>query len=206
MSYVYEKITVHHPKQNYIQFKKNYMSSFMPTFERILFETFSQVFLSLQKRNDKVMSRQVDDRIDLIDSESLLLQEKIDRLQLKRKKLLLAASQPTKFKKNYMSSFMPTFERILFETFSQVFLSLQKRNDKVMSRQVDDRLSNIHRQVIHSESGADESHGFAKVLSAKYRLMEINNCIEIKTYNTQLSHENALDIIQGGSYDVVVDS
>ena len=74
--------------------KKNYMSSFMPTFERILFETFSQVFLSLQKRNDKVMSRQVDDRIDLIDSESLLLQEKIDRLQLKRKKLLLAASQP----------------------------------------------------------------------------------------------------------------
>jgi len=67
-------------------------------------------------------------------------------------------------------------------------------------------LSNIHRQVIHSESAADESHGFAKVLSAKYRLMEINNCIEIKTYNTQLSHENALDIIQGGSYDVVVDS
>ncbi len=186
------------------------------------------------------MSRQeeVDDRIDLIDSEILLLQEKIDRLQLKRKKLLQAASQPQDQIEevndivNLSSNEIYRYSRQLLLADgwgvdgqkalkcskvlvigaggigSSLLLYLAASGVGTIGIVDFDKveLSNIHRQVIHSESAANESHGFAKVLSAKYRLMEINSCIEIKTYNTQLSHENALEIIRGGSYDVVVDA
>ncbi|MGQ0794010.1 MAG: molybdopterin-synthase adenylyltransferase MoeB [Deltaproteobacteria bacterium] len=60
-------------------------------------------------------------------------------------------------------------------------------------------LSNLQRQVIHSES----TIGKLKVESAKERLLQINSELKITTYNTRLSSENAIDIIR--DYDIVVD-
>lgn len=59
--------------------------------------------------------------------------------------------------------------------------------------------SNLHRQVLFGESNVGEP----KVEAARTRLLEINPYIEIKTYNTRLTSENALEIMKG--YDLVAD-
>lgn len=59
--------------------------------------------------------------------------------------------------------------------------------------------SNLQRQIIHSEAKV----GKLKVESAKERIHEINSDVEVETYNTKLTSENALDIIK--RYDVIVD-
>lgn len=59
--------------------------------------------------------------------------------------------------------------------------------------------SNLQRQVIHSTRDL----GRPKVISAQDRLKGINPKIEIKTYNTLLNRDNALQII--ADYDIVVD-
>ena len=59
--------------------------------------------------------------------------------------------------------------------------------------------SNLHRQVIHSESWV----GKPKIESAKSRILEINPHCQVDLYETRLSAENALDIFE--PYDVVVD-
>ena len=62
---------------------------------------------------------------------------------------------------------------------------------------VDD--SNLQRQVLF---GVDEV-GQSKAESAKLRIEALNPHIKVKTYDTQLSSQNALDIIK--DYDVVAD-
>lgn len=60
-------------------------------------------------------------------------------------------------------------------------------------------LSNLHRQVIHSEAGLGER----KVDSARRHLQGLNSSIEIRTHPTLLTTDNALDLI--GEADIVVD-
>ncbi|GAC1548371.1 MAG: molybdopterin-synthase adenylyltransferase MoeB [Herpetosiphon sp.] len=59
--------------------------------------------------------------------------------------------------------------------------------------------SNLQRQIIHGTSGI----GKPKLDSAEARMRDINPYIEIKTYNTALSSENAMEILQ--PYDIIVD-
>ncbi|NEQ44496.1 MAG: molybdopterin-synthase adenylyltransferase MoeB [Leptolyngbya sp. SIOISBB] len=59
--------------------------------------------------------------------------------------------------------------------------------------------SNLQRQVIHSTSWV----GKPKIESAKNRILEINPFCQVDLYETRLSAENALDIME--PYDVVVD-
>ncbi|NMF83119.1 molybdopterin-synthase adenylyltransferase MoeB [Nodosilinea sp. P-1105] len=59
--------------------------------------------------------------------------------------------------------------------------------------------SNLHRQVIHSESWV----GKPKIESAKGRILEINPHCQVDLYETRLNADNALDIFK--DYDVVVD-
>jgi adenylyltransferase/sulfurtransferase len=60
-------------------------------------------------------------------------------------------------------------------------------------------VSNLHRQVIFTE--AQQNHSKAK--SAKTELTKRNSYTDIKIFETLLTEDNALDIMQG--YDVVVD-
>ena len=59
--------------------------------------------------------------------------------------------------------------------------------------------SNLHRQVIHGTSWV----GKPKIESAKSRVLEINPNCQVDLYETRLSSENALALIE--PYDVVVD-
>jgi molybdopterin/thiamine biosynthesis adenylyltransferase/rhodanese-related sulfurtransferase len=59
--------------------------------------------------------------------------------------------------------------------------------------------SNLQRQVIHGES----TLGKLKVDSAKGRLADLNSSIDVVTYNTRLTSENALDIFK--DYDIIID-
>lgn len=59
--------------------------------------------------------------------------------------------------------------------------------------------SNLQRQVLHGTS----SVGRLKVDSARDTLADINPHVEIQTYNTRFSRENALDMVK--DYDIVVD-
>jgi molybdopterin/thiamine biosynthesis adenylyltransferase/rhodanese-related sulfurtransferase len=59
--------------------------------------------------------------------------------------------------------------------------------------------SNLQRQVIHGES----TLGKLKVDSAKERLADLNSSIDVVTYNTRLTSENALEIFK--DYDIIVD-
>jgi len=59
--------------------------------------------------------------------------------------------------------------------------------------------SNLQRQVIHGSSWV----GKPKIASAKNRILEINPYCQVDLYETRLSSENALDIVE--PYDVVVD-
>jgi adenylyltransferase/sulfurtransferase len=59
--------------------------------------------------------------------------------------------------------------------------------------------TNLQRQVIHGTSDV----GRAKLDSARDTLVEINPNVEIETYETRLSSDNALDIFR--EYDIVAD-
>ncbi|MFX1251871.1 MAG: molybdopterin-synthase adenylyltransferase MoeB [Promethearchaeota archaeon] len=59
--------------------------------------------------------------------------------------------------------------------------------------------SNLQRQIIHSTDDV----GKPKLESARKKILAINPDINIKTYDTQLTSENALEIIN--EFDVVVD-
>ena len=59
--------------------------------------------------------------------------------------------------------------------------------------------SNLQRQVLHGESTV----GKLKVDSAKNRLADINSDVEVVTYNTRLSSDNAMEIFK--DYDIIVD-
>ena len=61
-------------------------------------------------------------------------------------------------------------------------------------------LSNLQRQVIHSTSAIGEK----KVNSAKRRLEELNDEIQIDAFDVRLTPNNAIEILSGG-WDVVVD-
>jgi molybdopterin/thiamine biosynthesis adenylyltransferase/rhodanese-related sulfurtransferase len=59
--------------------------------------------------------------------------------------------------------------------------------------------SNLQRQILHGTADL----GRQKLDSARETLRDVNPHVEIETYNTQLSRENALEIIP--HYDIVVD-
>ena len=59
--------------------------------------------------------------------------------------------------------------------------------------------SNLHRQVIHSTSWV----GKPKIESAKNRVLEINPNCQVDLYETRISAENALKLIE--PYDIIVD-
>lgn len=59
--------------------------------------------------------------------------------------------------------------------------------------------SNLQRQIIHGTSDV----GRSKLASAKDRLLDINPHIQVDTYETALSSENALELF--GPYDVILD-
>ena len=59
--------------------------------------------------------------------------------------------------------------------------------------------SNLQRQIIHGTRDV----GRPKIASARDRLLDINPNVNIETYETRLTSQNALDIIK--KYDIVVD-
>jgi sulfur-carrier protein adenylyltransferase/sulfurtransferase len=60
-------------------------------------------------------------------------------------------------------------------------------------------LSNLHRQIIHKTGNV----GKAKTLSAVEMMEDINPQIDIKTYETSLRSDNALELLK--DYDIVID-
>ena len=60
-------------------------------------------------------------------------------------------------------------------------------------------LSNLHRQIIHKSGNV----GKPKTQSAVEMMKEINPTIDIKTYDTSLRSDNALDLLK--DYDIVID-
>ncbi len=60
-------------------------------------------------------------------------------------------------------------------------------------------LTNLQRQIVHGTS----TLGRPKLESAKARLTDLNPNLNVETYETRLSSENALEIL--GGYDIVVD-
>ncbi|NNJ10989.1 molybdopterin-synthase adenylyltransferase MoeB [Chloroflexales bacterium ZM16-3] len=59
--------------------------------------------------------------------------------------------------------------------------------------------SNLQRQIIHGTSTV----GMAKTESAKRRLADLNPMVEVTTYETQITSQNALDLMR--PYDVIID-
>jgi molybdopterin/thiamine biosynthesis adenylyltransferase/rhodanese-related sulfurtransferase len=59
--------------------------------------------------------------------------------------------------------------------------------------------SNLQRQIAHGTSTV----GVPKTESAKQRLADLNPFVEVTTYETQISSENALDLMR--PYDVIID-
>lgn len=59
--------------------------------------------------------------------------------------------------------------------------------------------SNLQRQIVHST----RTVGMPKTESASQRLRDLNPLIEITTYDTQITSQNALDLMR--PYDVIVD-
>lgn len=59
--------------------------------------------------------------------------------------------------------------------------------------------SNLQRQIAHGTS----TIGVPKTESAKQRLHDLNPFVEVTTYETQISSENALDLMR--PYDVIID-
>eukprot|EP00095_Tigriopus_kingsejongensis_P007291 snap_masked-scaffold313_size211302-processed-gene-1.4 protein:Tk07291 transcript:snap_masked-scaffold313_size211302-processed-gene-1.4-mRNA-1 annotation:"adenylyltransferase and sulfurtransferase mocs3-like" len=60
-------------------------------------------------------------------------------------------------------------------------------------------ISNLHRQVLHSESKV----GWRKVESIRAALADLNSLVEVQTFDTTLSSDNAMSIIE--SFDVILD-
>ena len=60
-------------------------------------------------------------------------------------------------------------------------------------------VSNLQRQVIHSNANLGEF----KVDSAKRRLLDLNPEITVRTFNSRLNIENALDLIK--QFDIIID-
>jgi len=60
-------------------------------------------------------------------------------------------------------------------------------------------LSNLHRQIIHKTGNV----GKAKTLSAVEMMKDINPSIDIRTYETSLRSDNALELLK--DYDIVID-
>ncbi|MEI7770225.1 MAG: molybdopterin-synthase adenylyltransferase MoeB [Chloroflexales bacterium] len=59
--------------------------------------------------------------------------------------------------------------------------------------------SNLQRQIVHGTSTV----GVPKTESAKRRLADLNPLVEVTTYESQISSENALDLMR--PYDVIID-
>ncbi len=60
-------------------------------------------------------------------------------------------------------------------------------------------VTNLQRQIIHSTPGIGKS----KLQSAKQRLNELNPEVEVRTYETRLTSQNAMELFK--DYDVIVD-
>ena len=60
-------------------------------------------------------------------------------------------------------------------------------------------ISNLNRQIAHSTANA----GVPKVDSIRDRMLEINPLVQVDTYDTWLTRENALEIF--AKYDIIVD-
>ncbi len=60
-------------------------------------------------------------------------------------------------------------------------------------------LSNLHRQIIHKTGNV----GKAKTLSAVEMMKDINPTIDIKTYETSIRSDNAIELLK--DYDIVID-
>jgi len=63
-------------------------------------------------------------------------------------------------------------------------------------------VSNLHRQVLHSEQSVQKQ--IHKVTSAVETAKKINSKTKFVEYHTQLSRENAIDVIK--NYDVIIDA
>lgn len=61
--------------------------------------------------------------------------------------------------------------------------------------------SNLHRQVLFSDASVGES----KVEVAAERLLDLNPEIEVVTFDTRITRENAARILRSGPWDVIVD-
>jgi len=61
--------------------------------------------------------------------------------------------------------------------------------------------SNLHRQVIHTE----ERLGMAKVLSAKQAISAFNRHVNVVTYETRFTRENAMELLAAEDWTVVMD-
>ncbi len=59
--------------------------------------------------------------------------------------------------------------------------------------------SNLHRQVIHTEKNIGKN----KTISAKESMLAFNHNINVLTYETRLTKENAKEIVEG--WDIVMD-
>jgi adenylyltransferase/sulfurtransferase len=59
--------------------------------------------------------------------------------------------------------------------------------------------TNLQRQIIHSTANVGKS----KLESAKERIAEINPFVNVETYNTALTSENALELFK--DYDIIID-
>ncbi|NTW02544.1 MAG: molybdopterin-synthase adenylyltransferase MoeB [Oscillochloris sp.] len=59
--------------------------------------------------------------------------------------------------------------------------------------------SNLQRQIVHGSATV----GLSKTESAKRRLADLNPLVEVTTYETQITSENALDLMR--PYDVIID-
>jgi adenylyltransferase/sulfurtransferase len=59
--------------------------------------------------------------------------------------------------------------------------------------------SNLQRQIVHGTS----SLGLEKTESARRRIQDLNPNVEVSTYETQITSENALDLMR--PYDVIID-
>src|ERR671920_277856 len=59
--------------------------------------------------------------------------------------------------------------------------------------------SNLQRQIIHGTS----TIGMPKIESARARIADLNPLVEVTTYDTNLTSENAFDILR--PYDIVID-
>src|SRR5438477_6082206 len=61
--------------------------------------------------------------------------------------------------------------------------------------------TNLQRQILHGTKDV----GRPKLASAVDRIKDINPNVHVEAYETQFTSQNALEIIQSGQYDLVID-